>query len=141
MEYIAPPLQCILDLKMSVRSGLSIKMSVQNYLNSHDNKFSQQLTEWFVEVLKTNQHLSLEWPSYYSKSLVDILYRGLQGEPVLKSLDELESELKEECKARIDKYMQKLAILSLFPLLFLQFPAFMLLLFGPIFNNVLEQLV
>lgn len=141
MEYIAPPLRCILEIKVSIRSGSSVKMSLQDYLNTHNNTFSKDLNIWFAAALKDNTYLKLKWPSYYSKSLVDILYRGLQGEPILKSLDELEEELKEECKARVDKYMQKLAILSLFPLLFLQFPAFMILLFGPIFSNVVEQLI
>ena len=105
------------------------------------NKFNEELTSWFSEVLKSNTNQVRAWPSYYSKSLVDILYRGMQGEPILKTLDELENELIKECQARIDKYMQKLAVVSLVPLLFIQFPAFMMLLFGPIFMDVLEKLV
>lgn len=140
MEYIAPPIKCILEIKMSIQSGLSVKMALQDYLERVQDEFSDQLRLWFSYNLQNNENKSLTWKSYYSKSLVDTIYRGIQGEPILKNLEELEQELVEECKARVDKYMQKLSILSLIPLLFFQFPAFMILLFGPIFSDILEKL-
>ena len=89
-------------------------------------------------VEKTLMKASLK--SFYRKRLVAIFKSGLKGEPILEALKDLEEDLIFASTEDMEKHLQKLPLLSLIPLMLLEFPAFFLLLVAPLLLNLLEAL-
>jgi len=142
MEYIAPQLQCIMDLQAQMKAGDSVKLSLHRYIDRHEGPFSEGLKLWLLKngSFKDGLENPFSKSGFYTKSLIGLISKGLEGEPILKNLNELEQELRQACKGQVDQYMERLSLLSLVPLLVFQFPAFMLLLFGPVFKDLMEKL-
>lgn len=143
MENLAPPLDLLLNIKMKLSNGESLRMALQNYLSEENEAFRKTTTSWLyfkthndLEAIRIYQSIK----SPYRKILLDILWTGLQGNSILIRLEELEKDLVQACKMEIEKKIQVLPIKVLIPLLLFQFPAFLILLLGPIFRNFLEGL-
>lgn len=82
----------------------------------------------------------MQLSSLYRRSLLQILERGLRGEAVYSVLLQLETELVEACQEEISNKVARLPFILLIPLLLFQFPAFLMLLFGPLLQNFFHSL-
>ena len=58
----------------------------------------------------------------------------------MEYLKDLEKEIMEVCKEDLEKHLEKLPYICLIPLMLFQFPAFLLLLIGPLVLNLLHIL-
>ena len=132
MDTLAPPLKALLNIRLKIRSGNSVRDSIKEYVEeTPDCDFSKNLGLWIFQ-MESEQEISVVFKKNYRKLLVDVLYRGLQGEQILKSLEALEEEMIDATEMDLEKQLQKLPFIVLIPLFFLQLPAFLLLLFGPL---------
>ena len=140
MVSIAPPLQAVLHLRLHLESGLSVSQSIKTYVKRFpEEDFAKNLGQWlFFE--ETDRDYSLDSFSCYRKNLIEILKRGLRGEPILEILLEFEKEAVDICKNDLEKHLQKLPFISLFPLMVFQFPAFLLLFIGPLVLELISSL-
>ena len=141
MVSLAPPLQAVLEIRLHIESGLSVSRAVKVYVQSSpEDSFAKELGLWlFAE--ETGGTFNLQnLKSLYRKHLMDILKRGLKGEPILEILEEYEKDLVEICKEDLEKHLQKLPFISLVPLLLFEFPALLIILIGPLFLNLLSAL-
>jgi hypothetical protein len=142
MDYIAPSLQLIAYVKRSIEAGSSARSGVLLFIRSERSNFTKDVLKWISlcdQGLETTQILQKQ-RSLYRRSLLELLERGLRGESIYVYLCQLEQETIEACQDEISRKLSKLPFLLLGPLLLLQFPAFLLLLFGPLLQNFFHSL-
>ena len=141
MDALAPPLKALLYIKLKIQSGLSVRESIREYTqeNLHCG-FAKDLSLWLFQMEAGAKVNTTAFQKTYRKMLIEILSQGLEGAPILKSLTALEDELVLASKMDMDKQLKKLPLMTLLPLLFLQLPAFLLLVFGPLVMELLDQL-
>ena len=141
MVSLAPPLQAVLEIRLHIESGLSVSRSIKSYVQSSpEDSFAKELGLWLFAEETGGTFNTQNLKSLYRKHLMDILQRGLKGEPVLEILEEYEKDLVEICKEDLEKHLQKLPFISLVPLLLFEFPALLIILIGPLFLNLLSAL-
>ena len=134
MDYLAPPLNATLQIQLKIKSGLSVRSAIKAYVRDFSEcPFAMQMGLWLF-CLETGKHFiqSALTKKSYRKILLDILYQGLKGEPILGILQEFEMELKQVALQDLEQQIQKLPFISLIPLFLFQVPAFFLLLLAPL---------
>lgn len=142
MDGVAPPLKLLLEVKRAVERGQSVRQGVLSYVKTSHDDFVPVVTQWLA-LLQQGQdpkEALKAVPSLYRRSLLQVLERGLRGEAVFNVLVQLESELVEACQEEISEKIARLPFILLIPLLLFQFPAFLLLLFGPLLQNFFHSL-
>ena len=139
MEALAPSLNCILQVTASLEGGLGVKPALLNYIRKNKDPFSQQVSEWLR--LKEQGGATKEYKndidSAYRRTLLSVFGMGLEGLPILDRLKELEVELVKVGRSELDTYIRRLPLVSLFPLLFLQLPALLLIILHPVLEELL----
>jgi hypothetical protein len=137
MESIAPPLALLLVIKRTLERGLPAKQGVLLYLKQNNNEFSLVVAQWLalLQQGKNTKQFIAQIPSQYRQVLLQILERGFAGEAIYNFILVLEEEIMEACHEELSNKLARLPFFLLIPLLLFQFPAFLLLLFGPILQN------
>ena len=134
MDYLAPPLNAVLQIQLRIKSGSSVHSAIQAYVRDFPEcPFAVQTGLWLFYI-KSGKNFTeaIIIKKSYRKTLLDILYRGLNGEPILDILQEFEAELKTAALHDLEQQILKLPFLSLIPLFLFQVPAFFLLLLAPL---------
>ncbi len=137
MEGVAPPLELLLCVKRSMEKGQSIKTGILDYVKRSPDNFATSVARW-LSLLQQGQDpraVVQSLTSVHRKTLLHILERGLKGESIHAILLQLEEEMVEACHEEITNKLAKLPFIMLIPLLLFQFPAFLMLLFGPLLQN------
>ena len=141
MVSLASHLQAALEIRLHIENGQSLSQAVKSYIQSAlEDPFSKELGLWLFAEETGGIFNTKNLKSVYRKHLMDILKRGLKGEPVLEILEEYEKDLVEICKEDLDRHLQKLPFIALIPLLLFEFPALLILLIGPLLLNLLSAL-
>lgn len=142
VEGIAPPLELLICVKRSIEKGQSVKQGVLLYVKRGQGDFVLIVTRWLG--LLQQGHDTRECiqgiASLYRRTLLQILERGLRGESIHAVLLRLEEEIIEACNDELANKISQLPFLMLIPLLLFQFPAFLMLLFGPLLQNFFHSL-
>lgn len=138
MEALADPYRCLIEIRSGVEAGRGLRPVLREFLRRDQSPFAASLARWFVrfEQGQRNHGESLLKKNTYRQALVSILAAGLSGESVFERLIELENEMYQASLNEIEEKLRVLPIKMLVPLLLLQFPAFLLLLFGPILQQL-----
>ena len=142
MDYLAPPLNAALQIQLKIKNGLSVRSAIQSYVKDFpDCPLAIQINLWlfYLETGKSDRFMAFTKKSY-RKILIDILHRGLKGEPILCILQEFETELKRVSLQDLEQQIQKLPFFSLIPVFLFQVPAFFLLLLAPLIRELQEHL-
>lgn len=141
MENLAPPLALLLSVKRALIQGLPVKFGVEEYIkNESSNNFA--VITWY-NLIKMDRDLANVYKSEKTTSrrvTLQLIEKGLRGEAIYSSLCQLERELIDMSYAEINSFSQKLPFTTLIPLLLLQFPALLILLFGPLLQNLFHSL-
>lgn len=142
MDSLAPPLRALLNIKLKIQSGISTRESIREYVKEAlDCSFAQDLSLWLFHIeSESNENPPKLFQRPFRKMLVEVLKQGLEGEQILKSLEILEAEIVEASHRDLENQLQKLPFILMVPLLFLQLPAFLLLIFGPLLSKMLQEL-
>lgn len=141
MVSLAPPLQAVLEIRLYIESGKSVSQAIKSYVQSSlTDSFAKELGLWLFAEETGGFFDTQTLKSIYRKHLMDILKRGLKGEPILEILEDYEKDLIEICKEDLEKHLQKLPFITLIPLLLFEFPALLILLIGPLLLNLLSAL-
>jgi hypothetical protein len=144
MEGLAPVLRCLIEIQSSVQNGETVRAGLL--------KFSQFVTDR-GEVAEDFRRLLFAWDqggdwrlqirrmkTPFRRSLAEITIMGLAGQSVLSHLEELRIEIERACEIEIKRHLDLLPLKMLVPLLLFQFPAFLLLLFGPLLSRLVQEL-
>ena len=131
MEYLAPPLKAILQIRFSIENGKSLKGALQGYISENNDEFALQIQDWFSDI-KGHSNKVMKSHNFLRSQFFSVMKMGLNGQPISKELLILEEEMMNISKEDIHAHLDRLPSIALIPLLSLQFPAFMMVLLGPI---------
>lgn len=143
MESLAPPLNALLEVRWEMENGNSFRESLKLFISKEpESNFVALLRQWYVKKTRdqTSHDLIESERSLYRRTLLGIFENGWAGEPILESLQELELELILACQLEMDEFTATLPFKALLPLLFLQFPAYLILLLTPIVSSLIDGL-
>ena len=141
MVCLAPPLKAILEIRMKMETGVSVSQAVRAYSQRNaSDPFAKELGLWLFSKETGKSHKGSMFNGFYRRRLIEILNCGLKGEPILESLSDLEQELTLVTQEDMERHLQALPFISLIPLLCFEFPAFFLLLAGPLVLDLLSAL-
>ena len=141
MVYLAPPLRAVLEIRLQIENGVSVPQAIKLYAQRNaEDIFAKELAYWLFSK-ETGKNHGLEFFNKpYRKHLIELLTRGLNGEPILEALCDFEEDLSFAVHEDLEQYLQKLPFITLIPLLLFEFPAFFLLLAGPLVLDLLFAL-
>ncbi|MEK6554840.1 MAG: hypothetical protein AABZ31_06355, partial [Bdellovibrionota bacterium] len=124
------------ELELRIEMGQSVRSSLIYLLGRTQTEFSFLVQELLLaaDQLRSPQNVFAKAASCYQRSLLQLIWRGLQGEPILSGLRMLKIEMDTASRVELELYMSRLPLLALIPLLLFLLPSFMLLLFGPILS-------
>lgn len=140
MEALAPEHQFLLDLKTGLESGKSAQQVSQKYIKEHSNSFAFELSSWLYHVNQGTAKNLYIYKSFYRRLIFDLINSSRSGEPIYERVVETEKEIHILCEIQIKKFMNRLGFLGLLPLMLFMFPAFLILLFGPIISDLIQQM-
>lgn len=142
MEGVAPPLQLLLSVKRAIEKGQSVKQGIHSYLKKSDGDFPVVVTRWLALLQQGQDPKSCLQgiSSIHRRTLLQVLERGLKGDSIHNVLLRLEEEMIEACHDELTQKIAQLPFILLIPLLLFQFPAFLMLLFGPLLQNFFHSL-
>lgn len=133
MENIAPPLVLLWEVKRALEKGQAVGVGIKNYLTrAKVDVFRQQVEIWWAAQNNSQILYDKSLLSHKRRYLLEVLESGLKGHGILQALYGLESELILSCEDEIQNHVSRLPLLALIPLMFLIFPALMLLLVVPL---------
>ena len=141
MVCLAPPLKALLEIRLQIESGVSVSQAIRMYSQRHlDDPFAKELGFWLFAKETGKNCREKVFDTLYSRRLIDLLNCGLKGEPILEALCDLEKDLVFAANEDMEQHLQRLPLISLIPLMLFEFPAFFLLLVGPLLLNLLSAL-
>lgn len=145
MDCMSPLLHLVYQLDSSFRRFQDLRAALLHALEATGDNFESLRPEvlHFVGRLESREDvrgLIEQSESPYRRALYLIILDGFNGQPVFERLTELKGDLEEQAEHDIESHIDRLPLLMLAPLLLLQFPAFLILLLGPIASHFLEAL-
>jgi hypothetical protein len=143
MECLMPTcLSAIREIRWQMENGNSVRESIKAFTGQVHNEFADELRSWLQlrQSGETSHMSSTAFQSPQRRALISLLDRGLQGQPILESLKALEEEVLRAAMSELDGHIARLPFLSMIPLFLFQFPAYLLLLLGPLLSDLLKNL-
>ncbi len=142
MEGLAPPLELLITVKSSLECGESVRTGILKYISTSRSEFAQTVSRWLFALDQNGKHLDIVKliKSSHRQSILNVLEQGLRGQSIMFVLTELEKEMNDACKREMEQYIALLPIKLLIPLLLFQFPAYLILILGPLIKNFLGAL-
>ena len=142
MEGLAPPLKCLLEIETRLQNGESVRTGIQKYLEQDIDAFTEDVRKLFFayEQGRTASEVINSVKSVYRVALLEVLLQGLEGQPILNRIQELKIKIMDASESEIKEVLALLPLKLLVPLLLFQFPAFLLMLFGPIMRHLIGEL-
>lgn len=139
MEDLAPPiLTAIREVKWHLGSGKSMKEAFSCYLEDTHDAFSRELRRRWILKQQGTASPPLRLPLQHT--FWELVERGCAGQPSLEALNALEVETEKAAQAELDAHIGALPFKVLLPLLFFQFPAYLMLLLGPIVRELNDRM-
>jgi hypothetical protein len=137
MDDLTPPLlTAIREIRWHLLSGHSIKESVGAYFNQHSDELAVRLHELWALKLQGHAGPGRALSSHRAQALWELIERAHLGQPILEPLGALEDDVEAAVAADLDLHVATLPFKALVPLLMFQFPAFALLLIGPLLRDL-----
>lgn len=140
MENISPTLTLLLEVRAALDSGYSVRTGIINFLQKPKTSLHPFISKWF-SAIDHHQNIFALYKDLHPcrRALFLVLERGLAGTAIQNHLIELEKEIVLSCEAEMNEQISKLPIKMLIPVLFLMFPAYLILLFGPFLQMFLQN--
>ena len=145
MARIAPPLDLVMTLRMALEGGQSVRGGLKKFCSQSSSDLSLFINSTIHSSLHTfdrpfSSHAQFKKRSNRTQAVLIVAEQGLRGDPILTSLIDLQKELIEQYRDLSEKEISALPIKNLFPLLCLQLPAIMLVIIGPLIENLVKGL-
>ncbi len=144
MEGLAPPLKCLIEIQSALQNGEVVRQGLARYLQTAgvNDPFATDIRKFLFawEQGQDWRAVSATIQSAHRRALLDLVAMALSGQPILNHLEELRVELINAVDLEIRHHIEMLPIKMLVPLLFFQFPSFLLLLFGPLLSRLITEL-
>ena len=137
VENLIPPLlQAVRHVRRLIGSGRSMREAFRSYLeNTSHNQLSAALREHWIH-LQQGRQTTCNLKTHWQRAFWELVERGAAGQPCLEALHALEDEIEKAAQAELDRHLAALPFKVLLPLLLFQFPAFMIVLLGPMLREL-----
>ncbi|MCB0412889.1 MAG: hypothetical protein KDD50_01055 [Bdellovibrionales bacterium] len=143
LENLAPPLVLLYEIKLSLARGDSIHSCLKHYFSENHDEYSNLVLKWYhlrERDVELSYQLLKSIKSPYRRALLDLIEISLIGGSIFDYIEALEREILSACHSEIKEYLDILPLKTLLPLLLFQFPAYLLLMIGPMMNSLSESL-
>lgn len=142
MEGLAPPLKLAIEMQSSLANGESIRSGIARFASQSNEDFARTVRRFMIAWDQSQDWRSIlkQVESPYRRALLELAAHGLSGQSVQTPLAELQKEIEIACDEEIKLHIDMLPLKMLLPLLLLQFPAFMMVLFGPLLSRFVEEM-
>lgn len=149
MEGLAPPLKCIIEIRAALQNGETARSGLLRYIESCESGVHRTDCSFIHDI---RQFLfawdqGRDWQlvirglrSPYRRALLEIVATGFAGQSIQPHLIELQQEIETAVDLEIRNHLELLPVQMLIPLLIFQFPAFLILLFGPLLKKLIEEM-
>jgi hypothetical protein len=139
MDSLTPPLlTAIREIRWHLQAGRSIKESVQAYLRSQHDEFSVKLNELWSRKVQGQEPPDIAFANHRAQALWELIDRAYRGQPILEPLTILEDDVEATALSDLELHVATLPFKAMIPLLLLQFPAFAVLLIGPLLRDLMR---
>jgi hypothetical protein len=140
MENLTPSLACLYYIKRCLAQGISLHEALRAYSFEAKDEFASKLGLWlnYFESNGLSALPDLGLTSDYQKSLLICFEAGLQGQPLQEQLVQLTDEVELASSLEVDEFLSRLPFKAMLPVFLFQLPAFLLLIFGPVFIHLGE---
>jgi hypothetical protein len=139
MVHIVPSLSFLKSFKVQLENGQSVSTALETTLQKENSTFSQRVQLWRLHQQNGHDLCEELFHSHYQIHLISILSRGLKGAPIHEDLVFLEVEIEEEFERQWKAYLESLPMKLSLPLLLFFFPSYVVLLFGPLITQFLQE--
>lgn len=142
MEVLAPSLRLVQSVRYSMEAGDSVRIGVREYLSQPKDSFSRDVAAWMTLLERGcgTQEFLQKIQNPIRRQVLILLERGIAGEPILTALVAMDDEIQEQSLLQIESFLAQLPFRMMIPLLFFVFPAFLVLLLGPLLLRILDGL-
>ena len=138
MAGVAPLLESILEVEYALKSGKSARWALRSFAGRSHSDWGRFLYTWLPQYEQGSNSDKLEncLKSSYQKAFLTLMKASLRGQSIANELSHLKAEVEDACHLEVETFLRLLPFKLLIPLLFLLFPAFMILLLGPILAQI-----
>ncbi len=142
MENLSFLLKLCLHVRASLEGGESLRSSLTRFCDKKPTPEILKLKQWLNHFDHTDGEdcSSIVFNHSQIEMTMETLHLGLKGHSIYDRIKSLEEEVVELCKEEFQKELDKLPYVLMVPLLLFMFPAYLLLLLGPILNLFLQSL-
>lgn len=140
MENLAPPMSCIICVEKAFLEGKTLKSGLKNYIEHANDDFTYEIQDVLKCFMIGESRYNHNSNSIYRTAIKELIWSGLHGNSIGKELDALKEEIELACKVELDSFIESIPFRSMIPLLLFQFPAFLLILMGPLITKISESL-
>lgn len=138
MVHIVPSISFLKRIIMEMESGFSVSSAVKKALLLESTEFANAVEIWWMQI-RAGHEPEVELKTHNQKYFLELLKAGVDGSPILDSLQQLESEMEQEFERQWKLYLESLPFKLSLPLLFFFFPSYVILLFGPLLTQFLME--
>jgi len=130
-----------LTVRIGLEQGEPVRSALQSYLSQTEDEVSSFTCNWLVRQDQGgfDGDLSQISKNPHRLALFHLLQRGLRGESILSPIITLEDEIMSACMEELEKKTALMPLQALVPLLFLQFPALLILFFSPFLDQLFRS--
>lgn len=138
-------LRLLCEVKMHLEQGRAVNVALRAYREKYQDEVADFILQWEVKLVSQHNTRIQQLTTYETlrpatRKLLALVERSLRGESILPILREFEAELLELLYAESEEHAAKLPIYQTLPLLLLIFPAFMILVLGPVVTDLINGL-
>ncbi len=142
MEDLSFLLKLCLHVRVSIEGGEALRVSILRFGDLEDSIHHLKLKQWLTHFDQSDGENQAEsfFADHQTQIFLEILSQGLAGHSIYERIKAVEEEFIEVCKDEFQRELDKLPYVLMIPLLLFMFPAYLLLLLGPILNLFLREL-
>lgn len=149
MDGMNPVLECVWFVEEGLRRGESVRDALSRWVETSvgsQRSHGQYSRDFRLQVLGLLRDMEALTPgefiglSPHRENFFHILLAGFRGEAILADLTVLKADIQNQLELDMKSHVETLPFKMLVPLLLLLFPAFLILLFGPITRSFLQSL-
>ncbi len=139
MAHIVPSISFLKIFMGHLQSGKSVGLALDETVKEEQSEFSLQVLHWRARNQGSATPILFKACTHFQQAFFEIVGAGLEGAPVFELLVELEIEMLEEFDRQWKNYLEKLPMILSLPLLLFFFPAYVILMFGPLLTQFLNE--
>lgn len=139
MEIVDPPLlRAIREVRWHLGAGHGMNEAVRAYLENNGDEMAARVRKRWAQ--RTQGAISEPFTSFREQAFWELLARGAAGQPTAEPLRALEDEARAAAESELELHVSTLPFKLLIPLLLFQFPAYLILLLGPMLRELTRQM-